>query len=184
MPEPLICFQQGAFAGGCSGGRTATLNSSDSFTGTIAIANLAPGYYCVGIDANSSNDPAFALTFNTPVTGAPAFFTGQVSLGGGVEYLAIPGTARSATTPFVAGTIFYHYDMGYEAFIPGSAADIYLYDSTTGHWWYTSNTLFPYLYDFTLKTWIYYFPNTQSPGHYTTNPRYFSNLTTGQIFVM
>ena len=74
--------------------------------------------------------------------------------------------------------------MGFEAFIAGSASDVYLYDFTTGHWWYTSNTLFPYLYDFSLKTWIYYFPNTNSPGHYTTNPRYFSNLTTGQIFTM
>ena len=35
-----------------------------------------------------------------------------------------------------------------------------------------------------LNSWIYYFPNTQSPGHYSTNPRYFSNLTTGVIFTM
>jgi hypothetical protein len=63
-------FSQGG-AGGCSGGGTATLNSGDSFSSTISVADLAPGRYCIGIDANNANDPAFALTFNTPVNGVP-----------------------------------------------------------------------------------------------------------------
>jgi hypothetical protein len=62
--------------------------------------------------------------------------------------------------------------------------EVYLYDFTASHWWYTSPTLFPYLYDFTLNTWIYYFPDTKNPGHYTTNPRYFVNLTTNNIVTM
>jgi hypothetical protein len=61
-------FSEGV-ASTCSSGGTGTLNSSDSFTSTIAIASLAPGTYCIGIDANNSNDPAFALVFNTPVEG-------------------------------------------------------------------------------------------------------------------
>ncbi len=117
------------------------------------------------------------------VTTTP-FFTGQVSLGSGVEYLQFPNSTIFGYYTFVASTIFYQYDMGYEAFLSGNASDVYLYDFTAGHWWYTSATLFPYLYDFTLNSWIYYFPNTTSPGHYTTNPRYFSNLTTGRIFTM
>jgi hypothetical protein len=118
------------------------------------------------------------------VVAPAAFFSGEVSLGSGVYYLQFPNGNLFGYYTFVASTIFYHYDMGYEGFIPGSASDLYLYDFTSGHWWYTSNTLFPYLYDFSLKTWVYYFPNTQSPGHYTANPRYFSNLTTGIIFTM
>jgi hypothetical protein len=62
-------FSEGASIGGCNSAN-ATLNSGDSFTSTIAVANLALGSYCIGIDANNSNDPAFALTFNTPVYGA------------------------------------------------------------------------------------------------------------------
>lgn len=62
-------FSEG-LAGTCNSS-TATLNSGDNFTGTISAANLAPGEYCVGIDANSPNDPAFTLTFNTPVSGVP-----------------------------------------------------------------------------------------------------------------
>jgi hypothetical protein len=117
-------------------------------------------------------------------TAPAAFFSGEVSLGSAVYYLQFPNGSLFGYYTFVAGTIFYHYDMGYEAFIPGSASDVYLYDFTSGHWWYTSNTLFPYLYDFSLNAWVYYFPNTQNPGHYTANPRYFSNLTTGMIFTM
>jgi uncharacterized protein (TIGR03437 family) len=115
---------------------------------------------------------------------APAFFTGEVNLGSGVYYLQFPDNNLFGYYNFVTGAIYYHYDMGYEAFIPGSAADIYLFDFASGHWFYTSSTLFPYLYDFTLKAWLYYLPDTKNPGHYTSNPRYFSNLTTGKILTM
>jgi hypothetical protein len=64
-------FSEGDYsAGSCGSSGTATLNGSNSFTGTIA-ANLAPGQYCVGIAANNPNDPAFALIFNTPVGVVP-----------------------------------------------------------------------------------------------------------------
>jgi hypothetical protein len=85
---------------------------------------------------------------------------------------------------YVANSILYHYDMGFEAFITGPAADIYLYDFSSSHWLYISNALFPDLYDFTLNAWLYYFADTKNAGHYTTNPRYFSNLSTGKIFSM
>jgi alpha-tubulin suppressor-like RCC1 family protein len=119
-----------------------------------------------------------------PPTAPAAFFIGEASLGSGVYYLQFPDGNLFGYFNFVASSIFYHYDMGYEAFVPGSASDIYLYDFTSSHWFYTSTTLFPYLYDFTLNSWIYYFSSTTNPGHYSTNPRYFSNLTTGKIFTM
>jgi hypothetical protein len=125
-----------------------------------------------------------AATGTTTFTAVPAFFTGQVSVGSGVEYLQFPNSTVFGYYTLVATSILYHYDMGYEAFIPGSASDVYLYDFTSGHWWYSSNTSFPYLYDFTLNAWLYYFPDTKNSGHYSTNPRSFSNLTTGQIFTM
>jgi hypothetical protein len=118
------------------------------------------------------------------ITEPPAFFTGEVSLGSNVEYLEFPNSTVFGYYTFVASDIFYHYDMGYEAFAFNSTPNMYLYDFTSGHWWYASNTLFPYIYDFTLSAWIYYFPNTKSAGHYTAEPRYFSNLTTGKIFTM
>ena len=41
-----------------------------------------------------------------------------------------------------------------------------------------------YLYDFNLGNWLYYFPATGNAGHYTSNPRYFSDLTTGRVVTM
>jgi hypothetical protein len=57
-------------AGSCNSIGTATLNSGDSFSAGLS-ANLAPGKYCIGLTATSAYDPAFTLTFNTPVNAAP-----------------------------------------------------------------------------------------------------------------
>jgi hypothetical protein len=116
----------------------------------------------------------------------PEFFLGEVSLGSGVYYLRFPNGNVFGYYNFPAFPILYHYDMGFESFIDAMDGNggAYLYDFSSGHWWFTSPSLFPYLYDFTLNAWLYYFPNTKSPGHYTTNPRYFSNLTAGKIITM
>ena len=58
-------------AGTCSSVGNDTLNNGDGFSGTISAGNLAAGQYCIGLDANNPNDPNFALTFDTPVSGAP-----------------------------------------------------------------------------------------------------------------
>ncbi len=118
------------------------------------------------------------------LTPFPAFFNGQVSLGSGVYYLQFPNGDLFGYYNLTNFPIFYHYDMGFEAFIDGGNGAAYMYDFTSGHWWYTSSSLFPYLYDFTLNNWLYYFPATNNPGHYTTSPRSFSDLTTGKIITM
>jgi hypothetical protein len=46
-----------------------TLTAANSFAGTLTSPNLPAGYYCIGLNANSPNDPTFTLTFNTPVAG-------------------------------------------------------------------------------------------------------------------
>ena len=59
---------------------------------------------------------------------------------------------------------------------------VYLYDFASGHFWYTSQSFsFPYVYDFTLKSVLYIFPDTANPGHYT---RKFYNFATGQIITL
>jgi hypothetical protein len=101
-----------------------------------------------------------------------------------VYYLQFPNGNLFGYYNFPSFPILYHYDLGFESFFNAENAGAYLYDFTSRHWFYTSTVLFPYLYDFTPQKWIYYFPNTTNTGHRTTNPRYFVNLTTWQIFMM
>jgi hypothetical protein len=132
----------------------------------------------------STWNPYAAVLIESDFTIAPAFFSGEVGLGSGVEYLQFPNGNVFGYYNLSNFPIFYHYDLGFEAFVDGGNGSAFLYDFTSAHWFYTSPSLFPYLYDFTLNAWLYYFPDTKSPGHYTSNPRYFSNLTTGKVFTM
>jgi hypothetical protein len=129
------------------------------------------------------------LTYFTP----NAFFDGQeLSSVTNWDFLQFPG----GSTPFgyysfaqgsasTANAWLFHANLGYEYVIPGSApGSEYFYDLASKHWWFTSSSLFPYLYDFSLNSWLFYFTNPQSPGQYSANPRYFSNLTTQTIFSM
>jgi hypothetical protein len=112
------------------------------------------------------------------MTGPPpaAFFTGEAYLGSGVYYLQFPNGTLFGYYNFPSSPYLYHYDMGFEFYVPANDAlgDIYFFDFESGHCWYTGLTLFPSLYDFTLGAWIYYFPDPSNPGHYTTNPRKFA----------
>jgi len=91
-------FTEGPAASFCGGGASQTLNSGDSFMSTIAIGILAPGQYCIGIDADNANDPNFALTFNTPLSSGPepsGFALISVGLGVGVLRHAKRGRQHS-----------------------------------------------------------------------------------------
>jgi hypothetical protein len=115
-----------------------------------------------------------------------AFFTGEQSVGA-LNYLQFQDGIPFGYYGFLQGSAstasawLFHADLGYEYAVAGAGTGVFLYDLASGHWWYTSASLFSYLYDFTLNDWLYYFPNTSEAGHYTANPRYFANLTTGQI---
>jgi uncharacterized repeat protein (TIGR01451 family) len=169
--------------------RSDVLNPGSSYSAITVTVNVAatassPQVNQVSVSGGGSAAGAAMDSTNITVSAVSPFFATEASLGSGVYYMMFPDGNVFGYYNFVASSIFYHYDMGYEAFVPGSAADIYLFDFTSSHWLYTSNVLFPYLFDFTLNNWLYYFPDTKNPGHYTTNPRYFSNPTTGKIFSM
>jgi Metallo-peptidase family M12B Reprolysin-like len=127
------------------------------------------------------------FTITGPTT-HPPFFTGEIALQNGVYYLRFPnGTPFGYYTYLTDPRWIYHFDMGYEYWFDANdgRSGIYFYDNTSTHFFYTSPSFpFPYLYDFTLNTVLYYYPDTNNPGHYTTNPRYFYNFATGQIITM
>jgi hypothetical protein len=150
---------------------TVSYNTEDLVNPGVNGAYVCSGAITVALPGTAILPVSIPVSLN--VTTAATFFSGEVSLNSGVFYLQFPDGNRFSYYNFASNSIIYHYDLGFEAFILGSASDIYLYDFTSSHWWYTSTALFPYLYDFTLNSWLYYFP-----------PRSFSDLTTGKTFTL
>jgi hypothetical protein len=117
----------------------------------------------------------------------PAFFAGEAALSNGIYYLAMPnGNVFGYYSYMTDGITIFHQDMGYESMIDANdgVGGIYFYDFTSQDWWYTSRSQFPYVYDYTRRAWLYYFADTQKPGHYTTNPRYFNNMLNQTIITL
>ena len=113
------------------------------------------------------------------------FFDGQVALANGVYYLAFPNGDYFGYYSYLNNTNYiYHQDLGYEYVFNADDGDagVYLYDFKSGDFFYTSPTYpFPYLYDFTLNSTLYYYPSTTNPGHYNTDGiRYFYDFSTGK----
>ncbi len=165
------------------------------YLGTGAFRDITAGanviYSCTeGYDLITGiGVPDFAVLlrqFTNPVA-HPAFFSGEFALDQGVYYLKFPDNYifgyynyNSSDPHFI-----YHFDMGFEYWLDSGDGQggIYFYDFASGHFFYTSPTFaFPYLYDFTLKAFLYYYPNSNDQTRYTSNPRYFYNFSTKQIF--
>ncbi len=117
-----------------------------------------------------------------------SFFTDEVALGNGVDYLQFPNGNFFGYYSFLSNPNYiYHFDLGYEFVVDANDGQggIYLYDFASSRYFYTSPAYpFPFLYDLTLKTVLYYFPDTNNPGHYTTNPRSFYNFSTGDFITL
>jgi hypothetical protein len=126
-----------------------------------------------------------AVTANfTPATTHPAFFAGEVAMGNSIYYLQFPDSNLFGYYTYMGSGWINHLDMGNEYVFPGNGSEVYLWDLASLHFWYTNRSTFPFLYDFSLNAWIYYFPDTHNAGRYTTNPRWFVNMTTRNNFTM
>jgi len=169
--------------------RNDILNGGVSWPGIAVTVNVlgnagSPQVNSVSVSGGGSASANATDSTTIVPAGHPAFFAGEDGLGSGIYYLQFPDGSLFGYYGYLANGFIFHLDMGYEYVEPaGTDPAVYLWDLSSGHWFYTSPSLFPYLYDFTLSAWLYYFPAT-SPGHYTTDPRYFVNLTTSQIFTM
>ncbi len=158
----------------------------DHASGHIRGRPRGVGTFSIALAAtNALGSGAGTLTLTVTAPLHPQFFNGEVALTNGVYYLAFPangnvfGYYSYAFFPFL-----YHFDLGFEYFIDAQdgAGGAFLYDFTSASWFYTSPTFsFPYLYDFRLQAFLYYYPDTNNPGFYTKNPRYFFNFRTNQV---
>ncbi len=137
------------------------------------------GYAFAAISAQSNGSHAVVLL-------SPTFFKGEAALGNGAYYLAFSSGNYFGYYSFLSDPRYiYHFDLGYEYVFNANdgKSGVYFYDFKSGGFLYTSPTFpFPYLYDFSLNTVLYYYPNPSEAGHYNTNGvRYFYRFDTGQI---
>ena len=155
----------------------------DILRGTDGVYNCTKGYDLV----TGIGSPDFNRLYKDllAVPAPSAFFAGATPLSKGVYYLAFPSSNYFGYYSYLTDPHYiYHFDLGYEyIFDAGDEnAGVYLYDFASGDFFYTSPTYpFPYLYDFNLGAILYYYPDTNRSGHYTTGPRYFYNTGTQQI---
>ena len=139
----------------------------------------------LGSDGNPSGLSVSTTSDVAVVSPPPAFFTGEISLGSGVYYLAFSDGNFFGYYSFLTDPAYiYHFDLGYEYVFDAADgnAGVYFYDFASSTFFYTSPVFpFPYLYDFTLNTVLYYYPDPTRDGHYSSAPRYFYDFATGTI---
>jgi hypothetical protein len=165
-----------------------SINTSINAAGVPTI----PGAYTcmLTLSAGTGGSPVAPALYTTATTVtltiSPApFFAGSLPAGSMLS-LQFPSGIPFGYYAYTGGAWVFHLDLGYEYVVPANDASngIYMYDLRSTHWFYTTPGSFPYLYDFTLRTWLYYFPASGVPFRYTSSPRTFANMTTGAIFNM
>ncbi len=166
---------------------TGNASASGSFTSTTVMATVPSGAQSGPITITTSHGSAITATgFTVGASSAhPPFFTGESALSNGIYYLAFPSGNYFGYYSYLSNPAYiFHFDLGYEYVFDANDGNsgVYLYDFASDTFFYSSPSFpFPYLYDFTRKSTLYYYPDTTSSGHYTANPRFFYDFGTGTI---
>ncbi len=152
------------------------------------VQNAEPAFVIQDLGAKTGiNDPTRIFQAEPATVDIhPPFFSGEAVLGSGVYYLSFPSGKYFGYYSYLDDPNFvYHYDLGYEYVFDAkdAGAGVYLYDYTSGGFFYSSPIFpFPYLYDFSLNSVVYYYPDPNNPGRYNTDGyRFFYVFNTGQI---
>ena len=157
--------------GSVGGGGTYALGSSQTVTATANNGYTFTDWTVNGTVVSTSADYTFTVNSNETLvanfTQATDPFNGT-SQGNGLYDSAWFGYYLPATYPLV-----YEYNLGYEYVFPTSGG-VYFYDYKSSHFWYTQANYFPFIYDFSLGTFLYYYEGNG-------NPRYFQDYANGQV---
>ena len=151
---------------------------SDTFTAAINIAQNPTNNVAAIYGLGAANGPFQPTLAQAPATWslytAASFFSGQIALGNGLYSVPLSSGAAFGPYSYLADPHYVnniHLGEEYVTDAADQVGGVYFYDVTSGHTWYTSPSLYPYLYDFSFGSYIYYFEGSQ--------PREFYNLTTG-----
>jgi len=113
----------------------------------------------------------FSTTHPTFVVAVADVFDGS-SAGGTLQSSPWFGYYDNSSYPLV-----YQYYLGYEYAFDAGNGGVDLYDYATGHFWYTQASYFPYIYDFSLNTFLYYYQAN-------TPHRHFYDFATSQVITL
>ena len=182
------CVNQARVAFGLTNFGSSFNQVAYSLLGTSACRDITSGNngaYAAGggyDEVTGIGVPNIATLFHAS---ANMFFAYEYDFGNGTYYLSFSTGNPFGYYNYSEFPNIYHVDLGFEGLSTETDANdgVYFYDYMSGHEFYTSPSYpFPYLYDFTLKAVLYYYPQANNPGYYTTNPRYFLNTATNTIF--
>ena len=112
-------------------------------------------------NANGTSNASLEIIVSSTAV-HPPFFTGEEALSNGVYYLQFAtGNYFGYYSYLTNSSYIYHFDLGYEYVFDANDGNdgVYLYDFLSSDFFYTSPGFpFPYLYDFGLKSTVYYYP--------------------------
>ncbi len=152
------------------------------------VSRLGPDGTGAVFGTNTGVDGIGAIAVEPTPTGTdlPNFFTGAVPLGNDEYYLGAGQMPFGYYTVLADPRYIYHSDLGFEFLIDaGDAANgVFLYDFASSTFFYTSPTWFPFLYDFTLNSVLYYYPDPTAvaPHIYGTgSDRMFYSFATMEV---
>ncbi|HEY0396308.1 MAG TPA: hypothetical protein VGD01_17625 [Candidatus Elarobacter sp.] len=178
---------------GCGGGggsspvpapRTAAVATAPAFAVPAKPSFAVPPKPSFATPAKPS--PSGAAPASTPPRAA--FFAGETAQANGTYSLTLPnGVSFGSYTYLPDANYIHHANLGYEyvADANDGRGGVYLYDFASAHWWYTArSSAFPYVYDFALNAFLYYYPDPAQSGTYTMNPRYFYNFAASQVIML
>jgi hypothetical protein len=151
---------------------------------SFTLTNLALGSnYFFAVSSYAPDGTESLLSLEVKLTTPSTFFQGEQAMGNGLEWLSLPNNSAFGYYALIGFPWIYHFDMGYEYFFNANDGQngAIIYDFSSKSFWYTSPGLFPFMYDFSLKSWVYYFPDSTRSGHYTSNPRLFYDFNTKKV---
>lgn len=170
------------YFGTSSGNYTITQDVGTNTMATVSNLSLGSNYFFTVTSYTAGgiqSAPASELEVSIPIS---QFLFGQQTTTNGGYYLQFTNGNAFGFFAITASGWVNHADLGYEYLVPANDQKngIYLYDWDSTTYWYTNPSVFPFLFDFTLGAWLYYYPDTNNPGHYTSNPRRFYDYATQQ----
>jgi subtilase family serine protease len=162
-------YQLGALDNSSQSGLRDVTSGNNSYNGVTGFTAV-PGYD-QATGWGSADMATFAAAFMTPAT----FFNGQVSDGNGIWQLTFPDGTFFGYYSLAYYPYLYHYGLGWEYVYDANdgAGGVYFWDFGLKAFLYTNPKDFPFSYDFSSSSWLYYYSGTS---------RWFTDETTGKTF--